>query len=287
MTELLILSGKGGTGKTTIAAAFTALAKPEAIADCDVDAPNLHLVSQYGSAVKEEEFIGGVKAKITADICVRCGACHNHCRFHAIQASEEGYTVLAHACEGCGLCERICPAQAISMVEDLSGYTAIYGDENILSTATLKMGRGNSGKLVTQVKDNMKSVKGEAPLAIIDGSPGIGCPVIASISGVDYVLLVAEASLSGLTDLGRIVDTSRIFGPQVLLCINKYDMNEEMTAKIEAYAREEAIPIVGKIPYDSHVSEAMNAGKSIVEYAGPAQSAIEGMYKKVMTYVGQ
>ena len=192
MKKLLILSGKGGTGKTTTAAAFIHFSKADAIADCDVDAPNLHIVSSVESSPECSDFMGADKSQIDPEKCIGCGACAEHCKFNAIQKKGNIYQVIDYACEGCGVCSFVCPAGAASMHPDKAGNLSLYREKDkVFSTATLRMGRGNSGKLVTAVKHAMTKAAPEARLAVIDGSPGIGCPVIASVSGVDLVLIVA------------------------------------------------------------------------------------------------
>ena len=211
MKQLLILSGKGGTGKTTVAAAFIKLAQAKACADCDVDAPNLHFALNKGVPSKQTPFYGLDIAYIDQGKCVQCGQCLRHCRFGAIVHKDGGYTIDTPACEGCGVCEAVCPQKAVSLVPDPAGEMMLYSDEkSTFSTAKLKMGKGNSGMLVTEVKKRMReNALPATPLAIIDGSPGIGCPVIASLNGVDMVLIVAEPSLSGISDMERIVKTDR------------------------------------------------------------------------------
>ena len=232
MKQLLILSGKGGTGKTTIASAFVKLADAKAYADCDVDAPNLHLIMDLKTEPKRTDFYGLEKAEIDTQICNQCGLCKKNCRFDAISA-DENYKVDPFACEGCGVCEYICPVNAAKMVPAVAGELMLYTDkEKVFSTAQLKMGSGTSGLLVTEVKKQMKSAAKDANLAIIDGSPGIGCPVIASLSGVDMVLIVAEPSISGISDMERIINTASKFGIKTAICINKYDTNIENTKKI-------------------------------------------------------
>lgn len=283
MKRLLILSGKGGTGKTTTAAAFIAFSNAPAFADCDVDAPNLHLVTQMEVEPKKSLYFGSQKAFIDVKKCVGCGLCAKHCRFHAIQENGIACEINPLSCEGCGVCTAVCPYQAVRMEEDIAGDLMLYQGVPTFSTAKLKMGRGNSGKLVTEVKRAMiNSVQG-AELAIIDGSPGIGCPVIASISGVDMVLIVAEPSLSGISDMKRILKTCSIFATKAVVCVNKYDTCIENTAEIEAFCAEKDIPFLGKVPYDSHVSKAINEGKSIATVECPAQTALKDVYSKVMT----
>lgn len=281
MKKLLILSGKGGTGKTTTAAAFTRFSGAEAIADCDVDAPNLHLVTRMKTKPEHKDFLGAEKAWIDPEKCTGCGACITHCRFQAIQQKNSICEVQEYACEGCGVCGYVCPAGAVEMKEDVAGRLDLYREETVFSTAELKMGRGNSGKLVTEVKLGLFRHAPETDLAVVDGSPGIGCPVIASVSGMDMVLIVTEPTLSGLSDLKRLLETCAVFQVKTAVCVNKWDINPAQTKALEQFCKEQGILFAGRIPYDKTASEAVNAGKSIADFDCPGRDALRKVYEKV------
>lgn len=286
MKRLLILSGKGGTGKTTTAAAFIQFSKSRAIADCDVDAPNLHIVTEKNNECKTKEFIGSNKAVIDENACVHCGICAEKCRFDAILDKGKSYYVDEYNCEGCGVCQYVCPKDAVRLVEDVAGEQKLYLGDAVFSTATLKMSRGNSGKLVTAVKLDMLKHAPETELAIVDGSPGIGCPVIASVSGMDLVLVVAEPSISGLHDLKRLVKTADTLGTKLAVCVNKWDQSPENTECIVSFCEENRIPFTGKIPYDKTASKAINEGKSLAEIDCAARTALLEVYENVRGLLG-
>lgn len=280
MKQLLILSGKGGTGKTTVASAFIKLSNAMVYADCDVDAPNLHLIMNNKAEPITTDYYGLPKAEINTDLCVQCDMCIDNCRFDAIITDSESgkYRVDKFACEGCGVCEAICPSNSISLQPDIAGKLMLYADDKVFSTAELKMGSGTSGKLVTEVKNQMKSYAQDAELSIIDGSPGIGCPVIASISDVDMVLIVAEPSVSGISDMERIIKTAKIFQTRVVVCVNKYNTNIENTEKIELYCKKHNIPFVGRIPFDYNAVKAINNGQSIADINCAAGNATKEIF---------
>ncbi|MGI6765752.1 MAG: ATP-binding protein [Lentihominibacter sp.] len=282
MKQLLILSGKGGTGKTTIASAFIRLADARAYADCDVDAPNLHLITGWDSNPVRTDYYGMPKAEINQELCIECDQCRQNCRFDAIIENGK-YEVDGYGCEGCGVCEYVCPAEAITMVPSVDGELMLYSDkEKVFSTAQLKMGSGTSGLLVTEVKKQMNSAPVDAALAIIDGSPGIGCPVIASLSGVDMVLIVAEPSVSGISDMERIIDTAKRFGTKIAVCINKYDTNIEKAKKIEEFCEKYQLPFAGVMPFDPDAVRAVNNGQTIVDIDCTSGRAVREVYNKTM-----
>jgi MinD superfamily P-loop ATPase len=282
MKQLLILSGKGGTGKTTIASAFIKLSKAKAYADCDVDAPNLHLITKQNSLPKKTDYYGLPKAEIDIELCIECGQCMQNCRFEAISADGK-YKVDPFACEGCGVCELVCPVEAVTLKPAVAGELLLYTDEEkVFSTAQLKMGSGTSGMLVTEVKKQMKSAAADVEFAIIDGSPGIGCPVIASLSGVDMVLIVAEPSISGISDMERIINTAAKFGVKTAVCINKFDTNMQNTEKIENFCKGQGISLLGRIPFDLDAVKAINNGQTIVDIDCASGAAVKVVFNKTM-----
>ena len=282
MKQLLILSGKGGTGKTTVASAFIKLSKANAYADCDVDAPNLHLVTSHNSNPIKTDHYGLPKAQINPDLCIKCNLCKKNCRFDAISVNTI-YRVDHFACEGCGVCETICPQKAIALIPTIAGELMVYTEtKKVFSTAQLKMGHGGSGILVTKVKRNMADIAENTDIAIIDGSPGIGCPVIASISGVDMVLIVAEPSISGISDIKRIIRTAEIFNTQAIVCVNKYDTNLTNTETIKEYCQIKGLPFVGEIPFDSNAVKAINNGRTIVDIDCIAGTSVKKVFDKTI-----
>ncbi|AHF08938.1 MULTISPECIES: ATP-binding protein [Dehalobacter] len=282
MKQLLILSGKGGTGKTTIAGAFIKLAEARAYADCDVDAPNLHLIMTHISKARQTDYYGMEKAVIDTELCDSCSICRQNCRFEAINESNGKYEVDSYACEGCGVCDAVCPIGAVFLQPAVAGELMLYKDNGVFSTARLKMGSGTSGKLVSEVKKQLKQEAADADLVIIDGSPGIGCPVIASLNGADMVLIVAEPSLSGISDMKRIIATAEKFRIKIGVCINKYDTNKELAQKIEAFCQERDLSIVGKIPFDTAAIKAINKGEVIVDIDCPAGWAATNVFYKTL-----
>lgn len=266
MKQIVVISGKGGTGKTVITASFAALAKNKVMVDCDVDAADLHLLLK--PKIKERcIFKSGVTAVIDKDKCTQCGKCRELCRFSAIS---EKFNVDAISCEGCAFCSFVCPVKAIEMRENIAGEWFISDTRfGPMVHAKLGIASENSGKLVSLVRQKAKEIaqSQSCDWVIIDGAPGIGCPVIASLSGVNCALVVTEPTLSGLHDADRIIRTAKHFNIPVRLVVNKYDLNKEMTEKIEKYCQDNGIRFIGKIGFDKVVVKAMVEGKTVVEYS--------------------
>ncbi len=284
MKQIVVISGKGGTGKTVITGSFASLAKNKVMVDCDVDAANLYLLLH--PTVKETYEFTGKVAKIDQNKCNRCGKCQESCRFEAIDEINNHLMVDPVACESCGVCVYVCSQKAVKLVEKLSGKWFVsetkYG---ILVHAKLGIAEENSGKLVILVKQRAKAIAEDEKkdLIIIDGPPGIGCPVIASLSGVDIALVVTEPTLSGIHDLERIVGVAHHFGIKSLVCINKCNVNLENTQKIKSYCQNWNIEVAGEIPFDVAVVKALVVGKPIVEYSdGEVSKQIKNLWRKVL-----
>jgi MinD superfamily P-loop ATPase len=276
--EIVVLSGKGGTGKTSIVASFASLAPSKVLADCDVDAADLHLLLNP-KVKEEEEFWSGQVAFIDEEKCTECGLCQELCHFGAIK----DFKVDPLSCEGCGFCYQVCPVDAISMKDSMSGHSFIsetkYG---YLCHARLGIAQENSGKLVALVRQNAKLIAERENLdyIITDGPPGIGCPVISSLSGASLALLVTEPTLSGMHDLERVIGVCRHFGIPALVCINKYDINQENTSEIERYCLKQGVEVVSKIPFDNVVTEALIKRLPVVEYGnGKVSHEIKNLWQ--------
>ena len=286
MKQLVILSGKGGTGKTTVAAALAHLASQElsiVLADADVDAANLELVLD---PTKQEEhgFMGGQLAVINPEKCIACGICADVCRFDAVIPGDAAYRVDSLACEGCASCFYQCPEEAVRMEEQQAGLW-FRSDTRFgpLFHAHLFAGQENSGKLVTLVKQQarLRGLDTGAALVVVDGPPGIGCPVISASAGMDLALHVVEPTVSGVHDLERIMGTTDHFGLPSLVLINKADLNPARAEEIVAFCADRGVEVVGRIPYDDVVTEAMVQGRPVTDYTGgPVTEALKEMWSR-------
>lgn len=274
MKKITIISGKGGTGKTTIVSNLATLAENLVLADCDVDAPNMHLLLK--PAVKEDNVFMSAKLAVSdEDKCIKCGKCQEVCRFNAIEPNLEINPI---KCDGCGVCVAMCPEDALRLEEQETG--RIFESETEFGPmihAHLKAGAENSGKLVSEVRDLSDEVAEKAgkELVLIDGSPGIGCPVVASLKGVDYTLVVTEPTLSGLSDLKRILELTKLFNITTLVLINKYDLNEEISLDIETYCVDRDIKVIGKVSFSPLVNQVLREGNLLVETVPDSRPAQE------------
>jgi MinD superfamily P-loop ATPase len=260
-----VLSGKGGTGKTSLTAAFAAISGGSVLCDADVDAADLHLL-MAPDIQKRTDFMGGHVARIDSEKCSRCGLCIECCRFSAI---DRHFVIDAIDCEGCGVCVDFCPEQAIDFPVKKCGEWFISNTRfGAMVHARLGIAEENSGKLVTLVRQEAKKLVNarQMEMIITDGPPGVGCPVIASVGGATAVLAVTEPTVSGRHDLQRVLELAGHFKVPCMICINKYDLNLDQTAAIEAFARKRTIPIVGKIPFDPKFTESMVRGQTVLEH---------------------
>jgi len=285
MKELTIISGKGGTGKTSVVASFAALAENKVLADADVDAADLHLILAP-EIMHEEDFRGGRTAQIDLEKCIECGECLDYCQFNAIGPD---FVINKIDCEGCGVCVHFCPVEAIDFPQNICGKWYISETRfGPMVHARLGIAEENSGLLVSLVRNQAKVLAEDRGFEtiVVDGPPGIGCPVIASITGTSAVLIVTEPTLSGLHDLERVGGLADHFKIPTLACVNKFDLNEDMSNQIADYCAQQQIALVGRIPYDTAVTHAMVAGKSIVEFAdGDVSKAIKGIWDRVEQYL--
>lgn len=279
--QILVISGKGGTGKTVLTGAFAHLAEKKVMADCDVDAANLYLILDPLEK-KEYIFKSGATAFIDPEKCTGCGLCREVCRFQAVTPDLH---IDATGCEGCAFCSRICPAGAITMKENTTGRwfrsNTRFGP---FVHAELNIAEENSGKLVSLVKQKAleEAARADIDLVLIDGAPGIGCPVIASLSGVDVAVVVTEPTLSGLHDAERVIQVARHFNVPVKVVINKYDLNTGMTRRIEKFCRREGLKVLGRIPFDEKVIRSMVKARSVMEGPlGPAGVEITKIWSKL------
>jgi MinD superfamily P-loop ATPase len=270
MKQLVIISGKGGTGKTVLSACFATLARKKVMVDCDVDAANLYLLLQP-EIQEEHSFSGGKKARVDPDKCTGCWNCLDVCRFSAISEEEDGkISIDPISCEGCGICSYICPTKSITMEKRVSGKWYVsrtkYGP---FVHARLGIGEENSGKLVTEVRKKAREIAETSglDLIIVDGPPGIGCPVIASLSGADMALVVTEPTLSGIHDMERAIQTAAHFRTKTACCINKFDLNFRLSRQIEDWCHKNSVPVVGKIPFDEVVPRSLAQGLPPTEFS--------------------
>lgn len=279
--EFVIMSGKGGTGKTTLSAALAGLTKDSLFFDADVDASNLPILLK-GKRISEKRFIGGQKAAIDPEKCIHCNACVEACHFNAISDEHE---VIPEACEGCGFCTMVCPQNAIAMRDAETGYVFLSeGDKGPVSHAFLHIGEENSGKLVSQVRDQANALCAEREIEQIlgDGPPGTGCPVIAATTGADMAIIVTEPSMSGVHDMMRAADLAKHFELRAAVVINKADMNPEQNKRIHTFCEERGIPLLGEIPFDETVEQALTRELSIMEFTeSKAALAIQDIYRKL------
>lgn len=284
--EIAIISGKGGTGKSSISAAFATLSEKVVLADCDVDATNLYIL--FNPDVEGEEiYIGSQKAVIDYSKCINCGLCIEYCKFDAIYYSDQKINISSIHCDGCKLCSRICPNKAITMIDNDKS-RMYYGSfrNGKMVYGKLAPGEENSGKLVNIVRDKARKLAEENNIntIIIDGPPGIGCPVISTITGVDYVIIVTEPTLSGLKDLQRTLELTTKFNLNTVVIINKFDLNIKITEKIENFCEKLDIKIIGKLAFDPQVVAAMINCKSIIEWqpASDLSSQIKHIYNNLI-----
>lgn len=285
MRELVVLSGKGGTGKTSICGSLAVLAANKVLADCDVDAANLHLL--LDPEIKSSSpFYGLPKAGIDDEKCLACDLCTHLCRFNAIRNQR----VLTENCEGCGVCYHACPCEAIEMIPHVAGELHLsetrYGP---LVHANLGVAEDNSGKLVAAVRKKARQVAEteKRELIITDGPPGVGCPVISCLSGIDLVLVVTEPSLSGIHDMIRVLDLADFFGTKAVVCINKWDLHPENTKNIAAVCRKRNVPVPVRLPYDEMVTEAVCQALPVVQYgSGPVVDGIVTLWNELQTMLG-
>ncbi len=285
MKEIVVISGKGGTGKTSITASFSVLGgKDLLVADCDVDAADMHLLLEPDFE-KDEDFFSGEVAEIDQDICTRCGICAQVCRFDAIPVIDGRYIVDPISCEGCGYCARVCPVKAIANSIQKVGnwYISNIRTGTRMVHAKLGIGNENSGKLVARVKNEAKTAaerEGKS-FILVDGSPGVGCPVVSSLSGASFVVLVTEPTVSGLHDLKRVYELVKKFKIKAGCIINKADVNPVKNREIREFLAEEHIILLAEVPYDENFTKAMTSGKTIIEYDDKLGNILKGAWERI------
>ena len=286
--EIAVISGKGGTGKSSISSAFVSVAKSAVVVDCDVDASNLYLL--FSPLCKEEEvFVSGSHAVVNNDKCTNCNTCIDLCRFEAISKIDGKIRISESACDGCYLCSRVCPVQAIKMIpadkSRMYAGTFRYGD---MVYGRLAPGEENSGKMVNLLREKAKRYVEDYgyDTIILDGPPGIGCPVISTITGVDKVVVVTEPTLSGFLDMKRVIEVVCRFSVRISVIVNKYDLNPDICEQIDKWCEEMEIPVVAHLPFDAQIVEAMIAGKTIIEYNKDCEVSrlIENAYNTIYAF---
>ncbi|MEA1968972.1 MAG: ATP-binding protein [Thermodesulfobacteriota bacterium] len=287
MKELTVISGKGGTGKTSVTAALAFLEKNRVVVDADVDAANLYLTLSH-KKLKQEFFKGGSIAEINPDICTECGECIERCQFNAIS---DDFVVDSISCEGCSVCVHFCPVEAISFEQQTCGEKFLSETDNgPMVHARLGIAEENSGLLVSLLRQEAREIakKKDIPIIITDGPPGIGCPVIASVTNSDAILIVTEPSMSGMHDMERVKKLADQMNVPAFLCINKADLNQEKSDEIKEFAAANNIKFAGEIPFDRDVIASMKAGKSLVEYSsGPAAKAVIKIWENVSGFINE
>ncbi len=286
--EIAVISGKGGTGKSSISSAFVSVAKSAVVVDCDVDASNLYLL--FSPLCKEEKvFVSGSHAVVNNDKCTNCNTCIDLCRFDAISKVNGKIRISESACDGCYLCSRVCPVQAIKMIpadkSRMYAGTFRYGD---MVYGRLAPGEENSGKMVNLLREKAKKYVEDYgyDTVILDGPPGIGCPVISTITGVDKVVVVTEPTISGFLDMKRVIEVVCRFSVQMSVIVNKYDLNPSICEQIDKWCEEMKIPVVAHLPFDAQIVEAMIAGKTIIEYNKDCEVSrlIENAYNTIYAF---
>lgn len=282
--KIVVLSGKGGTGKTTIAISLTELIEDVVPVDCDVDAANMYMYFK-GSTIEEKPFLGNRVAFVDEELCTQCGVCDSYCKFDSIESGKVNHLT----CEGCGVCKLVCPNDAIELKEIKSANLYVTDiNRGVVISSKMEVGSEGSGLLISELKKLAKKHTTKKDITIIDGSPGIGCPVISSITGCDMALLVVEPTKSGLKDFLRINELCAHFQIPALVCINKYDLNEEISKEIEDYCKNNTIKIVGRIPFDTMVVDSINDLKPIVSYKDSiANKAIRELWGEIEKIINQ
>ncbi len=287
MKQITVISGKGGTGKTTVTSNFVKMAEDHIAVDCDVDAANLHILLDP-KKISEEDFVGGPIAVLTGE-CINCGRCEEECRFEAISNSKSEIIIDPIRCEGCGVCIYVCPEDVLELKSEKQGTNFVSWTEFCtLVHARLIPGAENSGLLITRIRNKAEDIANEKDikLIIIDGAPGIGCPVISSLNGVDATLIVTEPTLSAISDFKKVYEVAKIFDIKVFVCINKYDLNQINTREIEDFCQNNDIELIGKIPYDDEVSIFLSQKKFVIDSReSKAGEAIRQMWENIKGYL--